>query len=114
MRQIPDLVLPDPEPYIISDPGDDLMWVPYPLTNQISYTEKPALFRDVMIERVQLTEILVDICSLLFDKAFDMGIDDLWLAANGIYSRLQMRLEHLPGPLVEEQQVPQALFVRYE
>lgn len=113
MRQPPDLVLPDLKPYIINDLDDNIMWTPYPRTNQISYVEKPALIRYVMIEHVHLTEILIDICSLLFDKAFDMGIDDLWLAANRIYSRLQMCLERLSGALkVEDQQAPQALFVR--
>lgn len=113
MGKTVDLTLPGPRPYTIDDLDDDVMWTPYPHTNQNSYVEKPSLLRFVTVELAYLAEILADISSLLFDKAFDMGVDDLWLAAERLYSRLRIRLDRLPDALeIDDLEVPQALFVR--
>lgn len=108
-----DLTLSDSRPYPIDDVDENTMWIPYPLTNRLSFDEKPAPHRYVMAELVYLTEIMDDINCLLLDKAYDMEVDDLWLATNRIYSRIRIRLECLPDALrIEDEPVPQALFVR--
>lgn len=108
-----DLMLPIGRPYATDDLHDSIMWSPYPRTNQISYAEKPALLRYMVNELANLTEIMVDIEDLLFDKVFDIGVDGLWSAADGIYSRIRTCLEFLPDALrIGDQPLPQALFVR--
>lgn len=106
MRTTADLILPIVRPYATDDLDDGIMWSPYPRTNQISYVKKPALLRYMTNELANLTEIVVDI-DLLFDKALDIGVDGLWSAADGIYSRIRTCLEFLPDALrIENQPLP--------
>lgn len=113
MGQTADLPNPATKPYPTEGLDDGIMWRPYPHTNQISCVEQPALLRYVMKELANLTEIIVDMESLLFDKALDMAPVDVWPAADRIYSRIQTSLECLPDGLsIDDKPLPQALFVR--
>ncbi|KAA8650554.1 putative C6 transcription factor [Aspergillus tanneri] len=90
----------------------DVEWAPYPSSNKTEYAKKPALLRSVMVQMTELIEIIVEIQDLLFDKSLDLGIDDMWTAANKLYIRLGSWLERLPDFLqVDEEQIPQVLFL---
>lgn len=113
MGQTADFKLPVTRPFAKDGLDDGIMWSPYPRTNQIRCVEQPALLSYVLIELANLTEIIVDMENLLFDKAFDMAAPDLWSAALVIYSRIQTSLECLPDALsIDDNPLPQALFVR--
>ncbi|THC88647.1 hypothetical protein EYZ11_011904 [Aspergillus tanneri] len=91
----------------------DVEWAPYPSSNKTEYAKKPALLRSVMVQMTELIEIIVEIQDLLFDKSLDLGIDDMWTAANKLYIRLGSWLERLPDFLqVDEEQIPQVLFLQ--
>lgn len=97
---------------------DDVVWIPYPRSNHIEYLKKPALLREIMIQTVDFTELVVNMQDLLFDKAFDMAIGDLRIAVSAMYARLETWLRNLPRPLEidkESVQVPQILnlHIRY-
>ncbi|GAB1200082.1 hypothetical protein APSETT444_009449 [Aspergillus pseudonomiae] len=97
---------------------DDIVWIPYPRSNHIEYEKKPALLREIMIQTVGFTELVVNMQDLLFDGAFDMNIGDLSRAISAVYTRLETWLRGLPGPLKidkETVQVPQvlSLHIRY-
>ncbi|GAB1209841.1 hypothetical protein APSETT445_008629 [Aspergillus pseudonomiae] len=111
------------KPPIFEPPGrdnvsDDIVWIPYPRSNHIEYEKKPALLREIMIQTVGFTELVVNMQDLLFDGAFDMNIGDLSRAISAVYTRLETWLRGLPGPLKidkETVQVPQvlSLHIRY-
>ncbi|KAB8233349.1 putative C6 transcription factor [Aspergillus alliaceus] len=95
---------------------DDVVWIPYPRSNHIEYLKKPALLREIMIQTVDFTELVVNMQDLLFDKAFDMAIGDLRIAVSAMYTRLETWLRNLPRPLgidKESVQVPQILNLQY-
>lgn len=113
LLKVADLDLPLSRPYTGYDLDDDIMWIPYPRSNQIDYAKKPALLRYVMADLSGLTEIVVDIQNLLFDKARRMSIDDTWTAANQLYTKLQHWHENLPRILdIDSRPVPQVLLLR--
>lgn len=113
LLKVADLDLPLSRPYTGYDLDDDIMWIPYPRSNQIDYARKPALLRYVMADLSDLTEIVVDIQNLLFDKARRMSIDDTWTAANQLYTKLQHWHENLPRILdIDSRPVPQVLLLR--
>ncbi|KAB8268496.1 hypothetical protein BDV30DRAFT_245694 [Aspergillus minisclerotigenes] len=111
------------KPPIFEPPGrdnssDDIVWIPYPRSNHIGYEKKSALLREIMIQTVGFTELVVNMQDLLFDEAFDMNIGDLCRAVSAVYTRLETWLDNLPRPLKidkEAVQVPQvlSLHIRY-
>lgn len=111
------------KPPIFEPPGrdnsnDDIVWIPYPRSNHIGYEKKSALLREIMIQTVGFTELVVNMQDLLFDEAFDMNIGDLCRAVSAVYTRLETWLDNLPPPLKidkEAVQVPQvlSLHIRY-
>lgn len=113
LHKVADLDLPLATLYTGDDLSDDIMWIPYPRSNQIDYAKKPALLRYVMANLCDLIKIVVEIQDLLFDKARQMSIDDSWTAANQLYTRLRHWYENLPRILdIDNQPVPQALLLR--
>lgn len=66
-----------------------------------------------MYHSTDLTEIVVDIQDLLYDKALDWRMEATWVAANNLYTRLGTWLEGLPETLqVDEEQIPQILYMQ--
>lgn len=68
-RSVADFRLPATKPFMRNDLEDGIMWTPYPRSNRMDYARKPALLRYIMVEMVDLTEILVEIQDLLFNRA---------------------------------------------
>ncbi|KAF9885695.1 hypothetical protein FE257_012677 [Aspergillus nanangensis] len=111
-RSVPTTPLPRFNPFTEAKLHDDIMWAPYPISNSIEYCQKPALLRYVMAAMTSLTEIVIEIEDLVFDKAFYINIDGLWMAARSLYSRLEKWLELLPDVLKrDDEQMPQTLFL---
>lgn len=91
----------------------DALWIPYhSRSSDVEFLKKPALLRDVMVGLVGLTETIMDIQNLFFDKALDlsMGIDELWKEASSLHRRLQVFLERMAD--IEAPPVPQVLFLQ--
>ena len=66
-----------------------------------------------MIGMADLSEINVQIQDLLFLKAFDMNADEMWEAAETLYTRLGMWSRGLPSVLSPDKpQIPQVLFLQ--
>ncbi|KAF7586010.1 hypothetical protein BBP40_009716 [Aspergillus hancockii] len=82
-------------------------WIPYPRSNHIEHEKKPGLLREIMVEMAKFTEIVVDLQDLIFDKALDLGIKDLCIAASALYTRLETWLRDLPDPLEIDKEGPQ-------
>lgn len=76
-QSVADFRLPATKPFMRNDLEDGIIWTPYPRSNRIDYARKPALLRYIMLEMVDLTEILVEIQDLLFNRASRMEADDL-------------------------------------
>ncbi|KAE8365885.1 hypothetical protein BDV27DRAFT_144045 [Aspergillus caelatus] len=115
-RKTANLTPPIFEPPVRDNINDDIVWIPYPRSNHIEYEKKPALLREIMIQTVGFTELVVNMQDLLFDEAFDMNIGDLCRAVSALYTRLETWLKKLPGPLKidkEAVQVPQVLSLQY-
>ena len=111
-RKTANLKPPIFEPPVRDNINDDIVWIPYPRSNHIEYEKKPALLREIMIQTVGFTELVVNLQDLLFDEAFDMNIGDLCRAVSALYARLETWLRDLPSPLKidkEAVQVPQVL-----
>ncbi|KAI9038443.1 putative C6 transcription factor [Aspergillus affinis] len=110
--KVANLARPRFKPFTRNKLDDEVAWVPYPRSNQIDYDTKPALLASVMAHTTDLTEIVVDIQDLLYDKALDLRMEDTWVAANNLYTRLGAWLEGLPDALqVDEEQIPQILYM---
>ncbi|KAK1148658.1 hypothetical protein N8T08_008543 [Aspergillus melleus] len=108
--KVANLARPRFKPFTKNKLDDDVAWVPYPRSNQIVYDTKPALLATIMFHSTDLTEIVVDIQDLLYDKALDCRMEDTWVTANNLYTRLGTWLEGLPETLqVDEEQIPQIL-----
>jgi hypothetical protein len=82
------------------------LWVPYPRSNHMEYAKKPALLREIMVQMADFAQLVVDLEDLIFDKALDISISDLCIAASALYTRLETWLRDLPDPL-EIGEVPQ-------
>lgn len=107
------LARPRLKPFIRNKLDDEVAWAPYPRSNQIEYDTKPALLASVMVHTTDLTEIIVDIQDLLYDKALNLGMEDTWVAANKLYTRLGAWLERLPEAFqIDEDQIPQILYIQ--
>ncbi|RDW90725.1 putative C6 transcription factor [Aspergillus mulundensis] len=90
----------------------DMVWVPYhSRSSDVELLRKPALLRDVMIRLVDLTETVVEMQDLFFEKAFDlsMSIDEMCKEADGLHGRLQAFLDRVV--ITETPPVPQVLFL---
>ncbi|PWY73678.1 C6 transcription factor [Aspergillus heteromorphus CBS 117.55] len=110
--KVAELKPPRYKPYLVSGIDDHILWTPYPRFNQVDYVKKPAHLRFVATKMIELTEIVIDVQALLFDKGLDMSIGELWMAAGGIYVRLKDCLGGLPDILdSEDEKVPQVLCV---
>ncbi|BCS18165.1 uncharacterized protein APUU_10993A [Aspergillus puulaauensis] len=91
----------------------DALWIPYhSRSSDVEFLKKPAFLRDVMVGLVGLTETIIDIQNLFFDKALDLGmsIDELWEEASSLHRRLQVFLEGLVD--IEAPPIPQVLFLQ--
>ncbi|KAI9934662.1 hypothetical protein MW887_000279 [Aspergillus wentii] len=113
LQTIANLALPILKPFERESADRDIWWTPYPRSNQVDYAKKPALFGYIMTEIAKLTEVIVDIQGLLFDKAFYISIDGLWTMANELHHRLQLWLKSLSDVLnIDDQPLPQVIFLR--
>ncbi|KAE8146034.1 hypothetical protein BDV25DRAFT_133262 [Aspergillus avenaceus] len=95
---------------------DDVRWIPYPRSNYIDYAKRPALLSETMSQMANLTEVIVEIQELLFEKAFDMAIGEICISAGGLYSRLETWFRNLPDYLEIDKdglQIPQVLSLQY-
>jgi hypothetical protein len=113
-RSVTDLTLSVSKMSLRDDRREDIMWTPYPRSNRIGYSQKPALLKFVMAEMVRLTEILVEIQGFIFHAAYLMEVDQAWARANDFHRRLQLWYDNLPDVLgINDCPVPQVLFIRY-
>ncbi|KAL4797143.1 fungal-specific transcription factor domain-containing protein [Aspergillus venezuelensis] len=90
----------------------DTPWVPYhSRSSDAECSHKPALLRDVMIGLADLTEIIVAMQDLFFDKALDlsMSLDKMLKEANWLHRRLESFLEGMA--MIETPPVPQVIFL---
>lgn len=91
--------------------NDNIVWTPYPRSNQVKCPNKPALLGYVMAALANLTEITSNIQELFNSKAFDMRIDDLWRETNEFHTLLCRWRQELPDVFaVDDHPVPQVLF----
>ncbi|KAL4948961.1 fungal-specific transcription factor domain-containing protein [Aspergillus filifer] len=96
----------------IDDFEGDTPWIPYhSRSSDAEYSHKPALLRDVMIGLVELTETIVTMQDLFFDKALDlsMTLDEMLKEANWLHRRLKSFLEGMA--MNETPPVPQVIFL---
>lgn len=113
MSNVADLPLPRVRLYPTSHPDQNILWTPYPRSNHLNYEQKPSLLHYTMIGMADLSEINVQIQDLLFLKAFDMNADEMWEAAETLYTRLGMWSRGLPSVLSPDKpQIPQVLFLQ--
>ncbi|KAL4910473.1 hypothetical protein BDW74DRAFT_186448 [Aspergillus multicolor] len=90
----------------------DMVWVPYhSRSNAAELIRKPALLRDVMVRLVELTETVVEMQDLFFEKVLDlsMGIEQMCKEADRLHRRLQIFLDS--AMITETPPVPQVLFL---
>ncbi|KAL4912317.1 fungal-specific transcription factor domain-containing protein [Aspergillus aurantiobrunneus] len=91
----------------------DMLWIPYhSRSSDVEFLKRPALLRDVMAGLADLTQTIVDMQDLFFDKALDlsMSIDEMWKEASWLHRRLKAFLEGMA--IIETPPVPQVLFLR--
>ncbi|KAI9368826.1 fungal-specific transcription factor domain-containing protein [Aspergillus egyptiacus] len=94
----------------MDDVGKGILWIPYhPRPNYVEYPKKPALLRYVLAKMAGLTEAVMEIQDLFFDKFLDMNIHDIWVAADRLYTRLETFLEN--EVCLDDQPVPHLLFL---
>ncbi|KKK19120.1 hypothetical protein AOCH_002437 [Aspergillus ochraceoroseus] len=84
----------------MNDREEDSIWTPYPQTNHEHYARKPSLVGYAMVRLANLTETIVDIQNLLFDKALDISMNEVWAKAIQLHARLEAFLESLPDTTV--------------
>ena len=107
------LARPRFKPFTKNKLDDEVAWAPYPRVNHVDHATKQALLASVMVHTTDLTEIVADIQDLLYDKALDLSIEDIWIAANNLYTRLGSWLEGLPDAFqVDEDQLPHILYIQ--
>lgn len=113
LQKVANLRSPFGKPHMTDELSDRIMWIPYPRSNQVKYAEKPALLRSVLAGLVDLTEIALDIQDLLYDRAFGLDTQSIWVETTELYHRLQRWMEDLPDDLkLDEQPVPQVLYLQ--
>ncbi|PLB48051.1 C6 transcription factor [Aspergillus steynii IBT 23096] len=106
------LARPRFKPFTKNKLDDELDWKPYPRMNQADDAAKPAFLASVMVHTTDLSEIVADIQDLLYEKALEFRMEDVWVAANNLYTRLATWLERLPDVLqVDEDQIPHILYL---
>ncbi|KAL2800285.1 fungal-specific transcription factor domain-containing protein [Aspergillus keveii] len=111
-RRISNLELPRLMLSEMDGPQSDTTWVPYPVRDREDYPERLANLPYVLSKMVDLTETVLDIQSLFFDKAFNMGIDKVWKEVDSLYSRLEEFLKSLPDTeVIDGEPIPQMLFL---
>ncbi|KAL4927586.1 putative C6 transcription factor [Aspergillus undulatus] len=87
-------------------------WMPYhSRSSDAEFYPKPALLRDVMVGLAELTEIIVAMQDLFFEKALDirMSIDEMLKEASWLHKRLESFLEC--RAITETPPVPQLIFL---
>ncbi|KAL4944621.1 hypothetical protein BDV06DRAFT_81933 [Aspergillus oleicola] len=90
----------------------DTPWIPYhSRSSDAEYSRKPALLHDVMTGLADLTETIVAMQDLFFDKALDfsMSLDEMLKEANWLHRRLESFLESMA--MIETPPVPQVIFL---
>ncbi|EAW13913.1 fungal specific transcription factor domain-containing protein [Aspergillus clavatus NRRL 1] len=113
LHRVADLKLPIAELHIKEDSTGNIMWSPYPLTNRLDCNRRPALLQYAMMKLADLTVMGVEIQEILFDKAFEMTVDELWAAANRRLSHLEKWLVVLMGECEDDGQLmPHILFLQ--
>jgi hypothetical protein len=92
---------------------DDFDWTPYPRSNQINYTTKPAHLPQIRQGLGELTDILVDTQELLHDQALRTSFHESMTKAKVPYERLQQWLSRWPSPSqLGPEPIPQLLILR--
>ncbi|KAF4215306.1 hypothetical protein CNMCM6805_005459 [Aspergillus fumigatiaffinis] len=113
LQRAPALKHPDSNLFSEEKATEKTMWSPYPLTNRLDYVRKPARLRYAMRKLADLTLITVDIQELLFEKVFEIPVEQLWAAARVFFSRLETWLVGLKGAMEDEDQfMPHMSFLR--
>ncbi|KAL2856617.1 fungal-specific transcription factor domain-containing protein [Aspergillus pseudoustus] len=111
-RRISNLEIPRLPLREMNGTESDTKWIPYPVQDHRDYPERPANLPYVMTKMVDLTEAVLDIQDLFFNKAFDMSIDKVWEEVDSLYRRLKDFLQSLPDTeIIDGQPIPQMLFL---
>ncbi|KUM60128.1 hypothetical protein ACN42_g7010 [Penicillium freii] len=93
--------------------NEDLDWVPYPRSNNITYDKKPARLPQVRDGLAEVNIILVDVQKLLSDKSRGASFKKLWNKAQDPFGRLNSWLQRWPSvPEIQRNSVPQVLLLR--
>ncbi|KAL4871886.1 hypothetical protein BDV12DRAFT_13054 [Aspergillus spectabilis] len=111
-RKIANLEVPRWSLDMIDQLDRDTNWIPYQIrANEFTYLRKPALLRDVLAGLAELTETIVNMQDLFFNKAFEphMSVHDVCKEASQLHKRLQAFLEGMA--IIEQPPVPQVLFL---
>lgn len=102
-----------PAPRLNMGGDDDFDWTPYPRSNRINHTTKPAHLPQVRQGLGELTDILVDVQELLHTKAFRGSFHKSRAKAKVPYERLQQWLSKWPSPYqIGPEPIPQLLILR--
>lgn len=91
----------------------EMLWIPYhSRSSDADLSQKPALLGDVMKGLVTLTEIIMDMQHLFFDKVLDLhlGIDDMWKATKELNRHINAFLDTMMN--IEVPVVPHILFLQ--
>lgn len=97
----------------INTGGDfDFDWTPYPRSNQITYTAKPAQLPEVRQGLAELTDIMLHV-EKLFDEELSSDFGILYAKAEAPHRRLQQWLAAWPNASqIGKEPVPQLLILR--
>ncbi|KAL4807130.1 hypothetical protein BDV18DRAFT_113111 [Aspergillus unguis] len=90
-----------------------MIWIPYhSRSSDVENFQKPALLEDVMAGMADVTQVILEMQDLLFDKALDqrLSIDDMWKEANRLNRRIETFLDSLAG--LDIPLVPHVLFLQ--
>ncbi|KAJ5569742.1 uncharacterized protein N7459_009172 [Penicillium hispanicum] len=102
-----------PVPSIHVGGNHDVDWIPYPRSNQITYSPKPAYLPQVRQGLVELTELVAEARGLLSDKGSRTRFHELVQRAEEPYNRLQRWLANWPEPSeIRKEPNPQLLTLR--
>ncbi|KAJ5747544.1 uncharacterized protein N7511_009240 [Penicillium nucicola] len=93
--------------------NQDLDWIPYPLSNQMTYDKRPARLPDVRDKTSQITTILIDIQTLVYQKNQGSSFEKLWRLAEEPFDQLTAWLDRLPQVHeLKRDPIPQVLILR--
>lgn len=93
--------------------NNDVDWIPYPRSNQITYITKPAQLPQVREGLAVLTNIMMEVQGLFYDERLIGNFEALLRKAEDSYKCLQRWLADWPdGSQVGKEPIPQLLILR--